>query len=243
MLGIEVSFIYGVIGWRFAVFGHFYFRFSVFGPFYFRFAVSKNDAICGLWPILYSVYGFYPILNAVYGFWSFLNAVCGIGKNKENSKRPATIPLSTFYSYKWWIWRHFQCDGERGSECSAWKKMAIVAINTISINISIDMVEFWLNHKSRPKHELIKKTRQESGQREFVVATLRRQHENSVDYHVLYLLRGKAAVTQLTILVNFKCGLRFLAIFRFGFRFLPVFIFGFRFLAVFIFGLRFREPL
>ena len=71
----------GVIGWRFAVFGHFYFRFSVFGHFYFRFsvfgrfyfrfAVSKNDAVCGFWPISYSVYGFYPILNAVGGFWSY----------------------------------------------------------------------------------------------------------------------------------------------------------------------------
>ena len=64
-----------------------------------RYAVSKNDAVCGFWPILYSVYGFYPILNAVCGFWSFLNAVCGIGKTKEVLKRPATIPLSTFHSF------------------------------------------------------------------------------------------------------------------------------------------------
>ena len=205
-----------------------------------RYAVSKNDTVCGFRPILYSVYGFYPILNAVYGFWSFLNAVCGIGKNKENSKRPATIPLSTFYSYNWWIWRHFQCDGERGSECSAWKKMAIVAINTISINISIDMVEFWLNHKSRP----ITWVDKEDKAREWSKGVCRCHAQTTTwEFRWLscFILRGKAAVTQLTILINFKCGLRFLAIFRFGFRFLPVFIFGFRFLAVFIFGLRYPK--
>ena len=99
-----------------------------------RYAVSKNDAVCGFWPILYSVYGFYPILNAVCGFWSFLNAVCGIGKTKEVLKRPATIPLSTFHSYNRWIWRQFQRYGERGNVSLAWKNVTIVAINIISID-------------------------------------------------------------------------------------------------------------
>ena len=100
-----------------------------------RFAVSKNDAVCGFWPILYSVYGFWPFLYSVYGFCPISNAVCGIWKNKEVFNWSASYFNIQFRS------RHLTAiiDGSGDNlveRRNVLKKMAVVAIDIISIDVT-----------------------------------------------------------------------------------------------------------